>query len=77
MWVLEHQQKKSVPFFYEPAFKAYISPLPALLRKQNEERKKNDEVGVVVMKDSLRYGDFLLEKVGGNFQTIKDCSLSN
>lgn len=52
----------SVPFFYEPAFDARIEPLPAALRLQERlhgpsvERKK----GVV-------YGNFLLQKVGGNF----------
>ncbi|KAH9814937.1 hypothetical protein DFH28DRAFT_893665 [Melampsora americana] len=51
----------SVPFFYEPAFNAYISPLPAVLGEQ----KKCDKA--VKERTSIRYGDFLLGKVGGNF----------
>ncbi|EGG10714.1 uncharacterized protein MELLADRAFT_115467 [Melampsora larici-populina 98AG31] len=51
----------SIPFFYEPAFNAYISPLPSIIRQAKENDKPVKE------RASIRYGDFLLSKVGGNF----------
>ncbi|KAJ9094443.1 hypothetical protein QFC21_005982 [Naganishia friedmannii] len=55
----------SLPFFYEPAFTAQVEPLEAAKRKIREEgwimgRKGKDYEGV-------RYGEFLLNKVAGNF----------
>lgn len=54
-----------MPFFFEPAFRAEVKPLEAAKRKIEQE-------GWVVGKNGkdyaqVRYGDFLLGKVGGNF----------
>lgn len=55
----------SLPFFFEPAFEAEVKPLEAAKRQIERE-------GWVVGKQGtdypqVRYGDFLLGKVGGNF----------
>lgn len=52
----------SLPFFFEPNFNAQVKPLTGALRKQKEEGwLPGKEYGEV------KYGDFLLGKVGGNF----------
>ncbi len=53
----------SLPFFYEPAFDAFIEPLESAKRVRAEEGWK---VGKKVYK-GVKYGDFLIGKVGGNF----------
>lgn len=57
----------SVPFFFEPNFGARVGVLDAARRKAREEGrelnigKDGGEGGVTI------YGEYLLEKVGGNF----------
>ncbi len=53
----------SIPFFFEPNFNAKIELLEAAKRKAAEE-------GMSVLDDlgSVVYGDFLLQKIGGNFK---------
>jgi isopenicillin N synthase-like dioxygenase len=56
----------SLPFFFEPAFDTAVKPLEAARRKIAQEgwivgTDGNEE------KSGVRYGDFLLAKVGGNF----------
>lgn len=63
----------SVPFFYEPSFDAWIEPLPAALRLQAKEGGRGSEGK---RKEPVRYGDFLLKKVGGNFAVKDDGSVS-
>lgn len=54
----------SVPFFFEPNFDAVISPLSSLSRLTNPvDRKKIEKK----KRDNVKYGDFLLKKVSGNF----------
>ena len=52
----------SVPFFYEPTFDAVVKLLPAAERKAASEGRKLQQG------DPVKYGDFLLGKVSGNFQ---------
>jgi len=53
----------SVPFFFEPNFNALVKPLDAALRTQEkEESAVNDKE----YKPTV-YGEFLLAKVGSNF----------
>lgn len=57
----------SVPFFFEPNFDARVRLLDAAKRKAKEEgRGLLDDQGVTI------YGEYLLEKVGGNFQAIDE-----
>ncbi|WWD19468.1 hypothetical protein CI109_103928 [Kwoniella shandongensis] len=54
----------SIPFFFEPNFDARVKLLDAARRKADEEGKGGEvkDLGEKV------YGDYLLEKVGGNFK---------
>ncbi|WRT70399.1 uncharacterized protein IL334_007397 [Kwoniella shivajii] len=52
----------SIPFFYEPNFKAKVKLLDAAKRKAAEEGKEIKE------KEQVEYGQFLLGKVSGNFK---------
>lgn len=56
----------SLPFFFEPAFDAAVKPLEAAKRKIAQEGWIMGPQGSEV-KSGVRYGDFLLAKVGGNF----------
>ncbi|KAH7928396.1 Clavaminate synthase-like protein [Leucogyrophana mollusca] len=54
-----------IPFFFEPNFSANVTPLPAAFRIQGKD-------SVEALTDSktygpVVYGDFLLQKVSGNF----------
>ncbi|TFK91135.1 Clavaminate synthase-like protein [Polyporus arcularius HHB13444] len=60
-----------IPFFFEPNFHAHIEPLPAALRLQEEDRRVRGIDKPVKMYTPLVYGDFLLKKVGSNFDTGK------
>lgn len=62
----------SVPFFYEPSFSAWIEPLPAALRLQQQFGGR----GEGKRKEPVRYGEFLLGKVGGNFAVKEDGSVA-
>ncbi|KAK8853058.1 hypothetical protein IAR55_003759 [Kwoniella newhampshirensis] len=54
----------SIPFFFEPNFDAQVGLLDAARRKAGEEGRDDEvkELGGRV------YGEYLLEKVGGNFK---------
>ncbi|RDB14799.1 hypothetical protein Hypma_016232 [Hypsizygus marmoreus] len=54
----------SIPFFFEPNFDAHIKPLAAALRLQEAEGKNQP----IEPRRSVVYGDFLLAKVGSNFE---------
>jgi hypothetical protein len=54
---------RSVPFFYEPAFAARVAPLPAALRLQTAKERAAAEGRYA----PVTYGEFLLKKVGANF----------
>jgi isopenicillin N synthase-like dioxygenase len=56
-------QRRSVPFFYEPAFAARVAPLPAALRLQTAKERAAAEGRYA----PVTYGEFLLKKVGANF----------
>lgn len=62
-----------IPFFFEPNFDALIAPLPAALRLQEEDRTVRGIHGGAPRKtyQPVVYGDFLLRKVGSNFDTGK------
>ena len=60
-----------LPFFFEPNFDALIEPLPAALRIQEEDKAIRKLVEPVKMYKPIVYGDFLLRKVGSNFDTSK------
>ncbi|PPQ66258.1 hypothetical protein CVT24_007276 [Panaeolus cyanescens] len=55
----------SIPFFFEPNFDAYIKPIESVVNKLKDggALPQAEEVKPVV------YGDFLLKKVGNNFDT--------
>ncbi|RPD62391.1 Clavaminate synthase-like protein [Lentinus tigrinus ALCF2SS1-7] len=61
----------SIPFFFEPNFDAHVEPLPAALRMQEEDRKIRGITEPAKMYQPVVYGDFLLKKVGSNFDTGK------
>ena len=53
----------SAPFFFEPNFTATVKVLDAARRKAREEGREIElDTGETV------YGEYLLEKVGGNFK---------
>jgi isopenicillin N synthase-like dioxygenase len=54
-----------LPFFFEPAFNAKIEPLEAAKGKIAQEGWKLDKHSKTY--SQVRYGDFLLGKVSGNF----------
>lgn len=56
----------SLPFFFEPAFDAEVKPLEAARRKIAQEGWTNGINGEAD-RSGVRYGDFLLSKVIGNF----------
>lgn len=53
--------KYRIPFFFEPNFDALVKPLAAVLRMQDGQG------GDTVQKKPVVYGDFLVGKVGSNF----------
>jgi len=68
----------SIPFFFEPNFDALVKPLPAALRMQeiNARREMSasahpQEMGQMKLYTPVTYGQFLLKKVGSNFGTGK------
>ncbi|GHJ86820.1 hypothetical protein NliqN6_3222 [Naganishia liquefaciens] len=56
----------SLPFFFEPAFDAEVRPLHAAKRKIEQEGWIVENQGTVE-RTGVRYGDFLISKVVGNF----------
>ncbi|TFK74880.1 Clavaminate synthase-like protein [Pluteus cervinus] len=58
--VVHRSSNYRVPFFFEPNFNAHVKPLPAALRLQDGSAKQQ-------LKSSVVYGEFLVNKVGGNF----------
>lgn len=62
----------SIPFFFEPNFDAVIEPLPAATRilEGTPEKDKKILVGDKTYSPVV-YGEFLLNKVGNNFDTGK------
>ena len=61
----------SIPFFFEPNFDARIEPLPTARRMQEEDRALRKLRGPEKTYEPVVYGDFLLRKVGSNFDTGK------
>ena len=63
---------RRIPFFFEPNFDAVIEPLPAASRIL-EGTPERDRLKLTQGKQysPLVYGDFLLKKVGNNFDTGK------
>ncbi|TRM60666.1 Clavaminate synthase-like protein [Schizophyllum amplum] len=55
----------SIPFFFEPNFTAHVRPLNAALRIQKSGKDHGGGTGTD--KKPVVYGDFLLAKVGNNF----------
>jgi len=55
----------SIPFFFEPNFDAVVRPLAVVSRLKDEEPGKNADDGT----RSVVYGDFLVTKVGNNFDS--------
>jgi len=61
----------SIPFFYEPNFTALVKPLRAALSLQKHDYAHNAWDGSGKIYHPIVYGDFLLKKVGNNFDTGK------
>ncbi|KII86863.1 hypothetical protein PLICRDRAFT_113458 [Plicaturopsis crispa FD-325 SS-3] len=63
----------SIPFFFEPNFSAEVKPLAAALRLQNYDANttEGNEDKAQLLYPLVIYGDFLLQKVGGNFASAK------
>lgn len=63
-----------IPFFFEPNFDAFIKPLDAVLRIQAEDIDFSHPGKGSTAKpnhEPVRYGEFLKNKVGNNFDTGK------
>jgi isopenicillin N synthase-like dioxygenase len=56
-----------IPFFFEPNFDAVIRPLAVVSRLKGEEPGKNVDAGA--LRRPVVYGDFLVSKVGNNFES--------
>ena len=56
-----------IPFFFEPNFDAVVKPLAVVSRLKGEEPGENSNVGL--LRRSVVYGDFLVSKVGNNFDS--------
>jgi hypothetical protein len=54
-----------LPFFFEPNFDALIMPLEAVARL-----RKRDGLPAVEVRKAIAYGDFLVGKVGNNFDNF-------
>ena len=54
----------SIPFFFEASWSAEIAPLDAAIRLQESQLKPGE---TLQRKQSVVYGDYLTQKVGGNF----------
>ncbi|KAL7279975.1 hypothetical protein ACG7TL_006386 [Trametes sanguinea] len=61
----------SIPFFFEPNFDARIEPLSTAIQAQEEDRALRSLKGIRKTYQPVVYGDFLLKKVGSNFDTGK------
>ncbi|OSD07250.1 Clavaminate synthase-like protein [Trametes coccinea BRFM310] len=61
----------SIPFFFEPNFDARIEPLSTAIQAQEEDRALRSLKGIRKTYQPVVYGDFLLRKVGSNFDTGK------
>ncbi|KAI0632094.1 Clavaminate synthase-like protein [Trametes polyzona] len=59
----------SIPFFFEPNFDARVEPLAAALRIQEEDRMVCGTLAPRKTYQPVVYGDFLLRKLGSNFET--------
>ena len=60
-----------MPFFFEPNFDALVEPLAAALRIQEEDKAIRKIPDPIKKYQSVVYGEFLLKKVGSNFDTGK------
>ena len=58
-----------IPFFFEPNFDALVKPLAAAYRIQDGDPKNKDKAAKKY--EPVVYGDFLLKKVGNNFDSGK------
>jgi len=63
----ESRYRISIPFFFEPNFDANVAPLAAARRLQNVE-SNGDTLRSSQGYNPVVYGDFLLKKVGTNFE---------
>ncbi|KAJ3486664.1 hypothetical protein NLI96_g4073 [Meripilus lineatus] len=62
----------SIPFFFEPNFDALVEPLPAALRiLQQDTATITEDIQRGKSYDPVVYGNFLMNKVGNNFDTGK------
>jgi isopenicillin N synthase-like dioxygenase len=71
VWTIEERLMRDedrIPFFFEPARDALVSPLPSALRLQELATGKPTDPST--LKSSIRYGDFLASKVSGNFALV-------
>ncbi|KIY46580.1 Clavaminate synthase-like protein [Fistulina hepatica ATCC 64428] len=59
--VVHRSNNYRIPFFFEPNFDAHVRPLDAALRIQKKPPEKKPVI----------YGEFLMAKVGGNFDFKK------
>jgi len=59
----------SIPFFFEPNFDAAIEPLAAIDRLQDKADTIKLEQEQGTRRNSVVYGNFLMNKVAGNFST--------
>jgi isopenicillin N synthase-like dioxygenase len=55
-----------IPFFFEPNFDAVVKPLAVVSRLKGEKSGKNADAPV---RGPVIYGDFLVSKVGNNFDS--------
>ena len=56
-----------IPFFYEPNFNAFVKPLAAALRIHEGDPKQQKLGPKRKSYEPVVYGEFLLKKVGNNF----------
>jgi len=59
----------SIPFFFEPNFDAFIQPLAAIDRLQDKADVAKLEREQGNRRNDVVYGNFLMNKVAGNFST--------
>jgi isopenicillin N synthase-like dioxygenase len=60
-----------LPFFFEPNFDALVKPLEAVARLRKREGHP-----AVPDRKALVYGDFLVSKVGNNFDKKQTCDVA-
>ena len=56
-----------IPFFFEPNFDAVVKPLAVVSRLKGEKPGKHADART--LRSPVVYGDFLVSKVGNNFDS--------